>query len=187
MCTHNYTHIHLVSWQDLLPVTSGYLRSPLQEPCSLQCTGDSALCKINMANIDSNKRVVTQALLGNSNSYTSSMGSGNTPPLPPLLYLFMCSDDSDKNVAWRKDLSCQWGLIPEFVSLCFNGHLNYFWRLRQSFDYHIQGWCTNSNWIFHLNKCKPRPPFRSWILLLGSLQIFCQTLPPSVNLRFSPE
>lgn len=90
MCTHNYTHIHLVSWQDLLSMTSGYLRPPLQEPCSLQCTGDSALCKINMANIDSNKRVVTQALLGSSNSYTSSMGSGNTLPFHPF-FICLCA------------------------------------------------------------------------------------------------
>lgn len=70
------------------------------------------------------------------------------------------------------------------LSLYFNGHLNYFCRLWQSFDYHTQGWCTNSNWIFHLNKHEPRSPFGSWMLLVGSLQIFCQTLPPSVNLRF---
>lgn len=43
-------------------------------------------------------------------------------------------------------------------SLYFNGHLNYFCRLWESFDYHTQRWYTNSSWIFHLNKHEPRSP-----------------------------
>lgn len=60
-------------------MTSGYLQSPLQEPCSLQCTDASALCKINMANTDSNKRVVSQALLG-STTATAAAGAQQTSP-----------------------------------------------------------------------------------------------------------